>query len=64
MTLLALFAAACVQAPATPASAQEAQPAPLPGTRLSIDQLKAQMFHVSAGKRLKPAWPNGAKFAV
>jgi len=51
-------------APSTPAAAQEARPDPLPGTRLSIDQLKAQMFHVSAGKRLKPTWPNGAKIAV
>ena len=50
--------------PATPAAAQEARPDPLPGTKLSIDQLKAQMFHVSAGKRLKGAWPNGAKVAV
>ncbi len=36
-----------------------------PGTRLSLDELKRQMFHVSAGRRLKPAaWPNGAKVAV
>jgi peptidoglycan/xylan/chitin deacetylase (PgdA/CDA1 family) len=38
---------------------------PLPGTRLSIDELRKQMFHVSAGRRLKPAaWPNGARVAV
>ena len=37
---------------------------PLPGTKLSVDQLKAQMFHVSAGKRLKGPWPNGARVAV
>jgi peptidoglycan/xylan/chitin deacetylase (PgdA/CDA1 family) len=55
---------ACSQAPSTPASAQETRPDPLPGTKLSIEQLKAQMFHVSAGKRLKGAWPNGAKIAV
>jgi len=36
-----------------------------PGARLSLDELKRQMFHVSAGRRLKPAsWPNGAKVAV
>src|SRR5438094_894957 len=36
-----------------------------PGTRLSSDELKRQMFHLSAGRRLKPAaWPNGAKVAV
>ena len=54
----------CAQSPGTRAAAQEPRPDPLPGTRLSIDQLKAQMFHVSAGKRLKPTWPNGAKIAV
>ncbi len=54
----------CAQSPETPAAAQEARPDPLPGTKLSVDQLKAQMFHVSAGKRLKGAWPNGAKIAV
>lgn len=42
------------------------QPAnPLPGTRLSIEELRQQMFHVSAGRRLKPAsWPDGAHVAV
>src|SRR3954467_14720574 len=55
---------ACTTSPSTPARAQEARPDPLPGTRLSIEQLKAQMFHVSAGKRLKGSWPNGAKVAV
>lgn len=61
---LALALTACAQGPAAPAAVQEARPDPLPGTRLSVDQLKAQMFHVSAGKRLKGAWPNGAKVAV
>lgn len=56
--------AGCSAAPATPVVAQESRPDPLPGTKLSIDQLKAQMFHVSAGKRLRRAWPNGAKIAV
>jgi peptidoglycan/xylan/chitin deacetylase (PgdA/CDA1 family) len=46
-----------IEAPAAPAN-------PLPGTKLSVDELKAQMFHVSAGKRLKGAWPNGARVAV
>ena len=47
-------------------SPEEPAPPPLqPGTKLSIDELKAQFFHVSAGRRLKPeAWPNGAKAAV
>ena len=38
---------------------------PLPGTKLSLDELRKQMFHVSAGKRLKPSsWPGGARVAV
>src|SRR6266446_9022786 len=42
-----------------------AQARPQPGTKLPLDQVSAQMFHVSAGKRLKPAsWPNGARVAV
>jgi len=42
-----------------------AQARPQPGTKLTLDQVKAQMFHVSAGKRLKPkAWPNGALLVV
>ena len=54
----------CAQ-PAPPAApAAPARQDPLPGTKLSVDQLKAQMFHVSAGKRLKGAWPNGARVAV
>jgi peptidoglycan/xylan/chitin deacetylase (PgdA/CDA1 family) len=41
------------------------QPDPLPGVRKSLDQLRAEMFHVSAGRRLKPAaWPDGARVAV
>lgn len=36
-----------------------------PGTRLSLDELRRQMFHVSAGRRLKPtSWPGGARVAV
>jgi hypothetical protein len=61
---LAVALTACAQSPETPAAAQEPRTDPLPGTRLSVDQLKAQMFHVSAGRRLKGPWPNGAKIAV
>jgi len=61
---LGVVLSSCAAGPAPAAQAQEARPDPLPGTKLSIDQLKAQMFHVSAGKRLKTAWPNGAKIAV
>jgi peptidoglycan-N-acetylglucosamine deacetylase len=44
--------------------AQQA-PVPHPGTKLSLEQLRAQMFHVSAGRRLKPkSWPNNARVAV
>ena len=56
-------AVGCAQAPAPPPPA-ESRPDPLPGARRSIDALKAQMFHVSAGKRLKGTWPNGARVAV
>jgi len=36
-----------------------------PGTRLSVDELKQQMFQLSAGRRLKPAsWRAGARIAV
>jgi len=42
-----------------------AQARPQPGVRLPLTEIDAQMFHVSAGKRLKPgAWPNGARVAV
>ena len=42
-----------------------AQARPQPGTKLPLSQLEAQVFHVSAGRRLKPAvWPNGARVAV
>src|SRR5207244_12623841 len=41
------------------------QTRPQPGIKLTLEQLKAQMFHVSAGRRLHPkAWPNGARVAV
>lgn len=45
--------------------AQQPAPDPLPGTKLSLDQLKEQFFRVSAGRRIKPrSWPNGARVAV
>lgn len=41
------------------------QPVPHPGVKLSLDELRAQMFHVSAGRRLRPpAWPDNARVAV
>jgi peptidoglycan/xylan/chitin deacetylase (PgdA/CDA1 family) len=58
ITLAAAVATTVAQAPAPTRD-------PLPGTRLSLDELRAQMFHVGAGRRLKPAaWPNGARVAV
>ena len=57
--------AAVLVAAALTLDAQAPQSNPLPGTKLSIDELKKQMFHVSAGKRLKPpSWPGGARVAV
>lgn len=57
---LALLAAA-ISIP----SAQQPTPVPHPGVKLSLDELRAQMFHVSAGRRLAPkAWPNDARVAV
>ncbi len=45
--------------------AQESRTDPVPGTKPSIDQLRAQMFRVSAGRRLEPAaWPDGNRAAV
>ena len=44
---------------------QQPEVRPQPGTRLSVDELKQQMFQVSAGRRLKPAtWRDGARIAV
>src|SRR5678815_4834069 len=63
--ILALAAgAALMTALASGLDAQQARPSQ-PGTALSVEQLQAQMFRVSAGRRLKPkAWPNGARVAV
>ena len=58
-TLGITFAAAVIL------SAQQPPQVPHPGTKLTIDELRAQMFHVSAGRRLKPkAWPGDARVAV
>lgn len=46
-------------------AAQQPQANLLPGTRLSLDELKRQFFQVSAGRRLKPrSWPNNSRVAV
>jgi peptidoglycan-N-acetylglucosamine deacetylase len=38
---------------------------PQPGTRLPLDDLRRQMFRISAGRRLKPTvWPNQHRVAV
>lgn len=50
---------------AAPAAASAPRKDPLPGVTLSLEQLKGQMFHVGAGRRLKPAaWPGGNRVAV
>ena len=69
--LLSLGLIGCGQAP-QPVAAQAQTPQtagarqdPLPGVKLNLDQLREQMFHVGAGRRLKPpSWPGGAKVAV
>src|SRR5262245_29785498 len=65
-SLLTAVLVACTQAPpAPPAQAVAPRPDPLPGVSLSLDAIRQQMFHVSAGKRLKPSsWPGGARVAV
>jgi peptidoglycan-N-acetylglucosamine deacetylase len=63
MTRLAAAAALACAVTAAPSAQQ--QPVPHPGTTLSLEELRAQMFHVSAGRRLKPkAWPDNARVAV
>ncbi len=69
LTALVVLTSACapganVEAQA-PAAAPAAKPNPLPGVTKSLDELRAEMFHVGAGKRLKPAeWPGGNRVAV
>ena len=66
--LTAVAAAACTAPPAgapAPVAPVAEKPPPLPGVTKSLDQLKAEMFHVGAGRRLKPAqWPGGNRVAV
>jgi peptidoglycan/xylan/chitin deacetylase (PgdA/CDA1 family) len=71
MAVLTALAAACApagqaQAPAAPAAPAAAErPNPLPGVTKSMEQLDSEMFHVSAGRRLKPAsWPGNNRVAV
>lgn len=46
-------------------SGQQPQSISQPGTTLSLDTLRSQMFHVSAGRRLKPrTWPGNSRVAV
>ena len=60
-----LFTVASLVALSVAVAAQQPPPIPHPGTTLSLDELRAQMFHVSAGRRLKPAaWPGNARVAV
>ncbi len=45
--------------------AQQPDAPEFPGTKQTLDELKARFFRVSAGRRLRPsAWPNGARVAV
>jgi peptidoglycan/xylan/chitin deacetylase (PgdA/CDA1 family) len=66
--VVAAMTAACgqagqAQAPAAPAAAE--RPNPLPGVTKTMEQLESEMFHVSAGRRLKPpSWPGGNRVAV
>lgn len=62
---LGLLVLGVVGLPIRELAGQQPAPRPLPGVTLSMEQLRTQMFHVSAGRRLKPkSWPNGAKVAV
>ena len=60
---LTVFAALAFQSMAL--TGQAPAPNSQPGTRLSLDELKKQMFRVSAGRRIHPTvWPNGARMAA
>ena len=63
---LSTFSASpCIVCAASGVGRARQQNNPLPGTKLSMDDLRKQMFQVSAGRRLKPAsWPGGARVAV
>ena len=63
--LTVLACVALIICAASPPLRARQQANPLPGTKLSIEELRKQMFHVSAGRRLKPqSWPGGARAAV
>ncbi len=68
LVIIAVIASGCgqtgqAQAPAAPAATE--RPNPLPGVTKSLEQLESEMFHVSAGRRLKPpSWPGGNRVAV
>lgn len=68
LTAAAVLTTACAPGANVEAQAPAAAPAkpnPLPGVTKSLDELKAEMFHVGAGRRLKPAeWPGGNRVAV
>ncbi|MGE0815903.1 MAG: polysaccharide deacetylase [Vicinamibacterales bacterium] len=65
---VASLAAGCAEQNAgaqAPAGAAAPRANPLPGVTKNLDELKAEMFHVGAGRRLKPAsWPGGNRVAV
>lgn len=64
-TLIVTTTVWAVLASAAPAWTQQSGADALPGVTLSLDQLKTQMFHVSAGRRLRPqSWPDGNRVAV
>ena len=64
VTAVGILIVACVWW-MTPTTEAQQSSNPLPGTKLSIDDLRKQMFHVSAGRRLKPqSWPRDARVAV
>ena len=63
-TLFVLTAVCAALNFGSPVFAQSEAP-PLPGISLSLNEIRAQMFHVSAGRRLKPkSWPDGNRVAV
>ncbi len=69
MVLLVWISAACTQPSSPPGQtgvvAEPASRPPLPGVTLPLETLRDQMFHVSAGRRLRPpSWPGGARVAV
>ncbi len=64
-TLIVTMTVWAVLASTAPALAQQSGADALPGVTLSLDELKVQMFHVSAGRRLRPeSWPDGNRVAV